>query len=221
MKLKANQAINARSFPADFEDKSSYYLNGGEEILVKGTKTINSPIGPQIWVQIAPPPAFTETASPQANLAAEDFTNLFLNAQWQIIDNSAAENAQIGPNSIDVLPIFTVTGSTTGSAWIWMDVAGCPFISKNDLVGFTEGVGASFFKAKPDPTDGEIETLRVLDTRNPSGTCVTAFKTVAWLANKVPESPLSGKARVVSLGDLGTGKTKTGQYWRKTPTLQY
>ena len=118
------------------------------------------------------------------------------NGKFSLIKFSEID--QIRPNSISALPPFTITGTNTGSAYITFAVSGCPDIRKNDLVGFPNGI---------DPLrTNHDEVIRVLKT-TVDGTCVTDFTAVAWLANYVPNTPLSGPGQVVNLGDL-SGKQR-------------
>lgn len=65
MKLKANQAIYVRHAPANFNEEPPYYLEEGQEIVVKDTKTMPSPLGPQVWIQISSASEVSQTTPRQ------------------------------------------------------------------------------------------------------------------------------------------------------------
>jgi|SRR5579863_855123 len=149
------------------------------------------------------------TAFVGAALAQETVgQNQFRNPQWQIMGNSDVQISQVGPQSLTVLPSFTITGSNTGSAIISFTVTGSPNLNVNDLVALSGSSMNAALKTTP---------VRVLTT---TGSPVTSFTAIAPLANYVPGSSQSGTGQVVTIGDLGSSSAEAAQSWTKATTLQ-
>ena len=144
-----------------------------------------------------------------AGLALANLDNLFINPQWQILDNTLNIANQVGPQSVSTLPSFTITGSNTGSANIQFSVSGSPNINVNDLVQLTGGGINAAISGK---------TMRVTAV---TGNPVTAFNAYGPLAAYSPGVSQTGTGQVVNLEDLGSSAPASGQYWVKTTTLQF
>ena len=141
---------------------------------------------------------------------AGDPTNLFINPQWQILDNTATQINQVGPQSISTLPSFTVTGSSSSGTTIpTFNVSGSPNINVNDLVSLSGGTINAAIANK---------IMRVISV---TGNPVTSFSVVTPLSVYGPSSSQSGAGQIVNLGDLGSAIPATGQYWSKSTTLQF
>lgn len=155
----------------------------------------------------------TTNATISLPILPANFTNLFINPQWQIMDPTTQLVTSNQPQTTTAFATCSITSTNTGTLPIQFNFASgtCP-ASPNDLVLLTGSPSCSGYSGVNNLLNAPLRVIAVTST---SLTALSPFPN-CW-----PTSTTTATATIKTRGDAGSGAAHTGQYWDKTTTLAF